>query len=231
MVLVGSAAASPYRLKTSPYSSHSLLLACLPARGDGRRVLDIGCGPGYLGQLIASRGFEVTGIEREAAPDFPSSVRLIRWDFDCGFPTVPQSYDYVICADILEHLKNPADLLRAARGVLTPGGTLLASLPNSGHLYFRWNVMLGRFPQHDKGLFDRTHLRFYTWTGWRALFAEAGWRIESLHSAGVPAGLALPRWEGTIPVRLLERISFESARAWKTLFAYQFIVAAHLEPA
>jgi hypothetical protein len=42
----------------------------------------------------------------------------------------------------------------------------------------------------------------------------------------VPIGLALPKWEGSAPVRALERMSYESARWWKKMFAYQFIVTA-----
>jgi SAM-dependent methyltransferase len=229
MVLVETPAASPYRLKISPYSSHSLLLWCLPQHGNGRRVLDLGCGAGYLSDLIAARGFVVTGVEKQALPGFPEKVQLIEWDLDRGFPPSAASYDYIVCADVLEHLRDPGELLRSAGRALAPGGILLASLPNSGHLYFRLNVLAGRFPQHDRGLFDRTHVRFFTWDGWRELFTGAGFQLVSVRSAGVPVGLALPRWEGSAPIRLMERISYETARVWKTMFAYQFIVTARPE--
>ena len=121
---------------------------------------------------------------------------------------------------------SPQGLLYSLRGLLATGGRLVASLPNSGHAYFRWNVMLGRFPSHDRGLFDRTHLHFYTWRGWVELFASAGFRIETVNCSGVPVGLALPRWRDTGAVRALERLSYESARWWKEMFAYQFIVTA-----
>jgi hypothetical protein len=120
-------------------------------------------------------------------------------------------------------------LLRECRERLAPGGALIASLPNSGHAYFRWHVLMGRFPQHDRGLFDRTHVQFYTWHGWVRLLARAGFLIEALHCSGVPVGLALPKWQGSFWVRALERLSYESARVWKSLFAYQFIVRARAE--
>jgi hypothetical protein len=75
-------------------------------------------------------------------------------------------------------------------------------------------------------LFDRTHLHFFTWQGWLDLFQSSGFRIETLRCSGVPIGLALPKWEGTAPVRAMERMSYESARLWKKMFAYQFIVTA-----
>ena len=117
-------------------------------------------------------------------------------------------FDYIICADVLEHLRDPLRMLRDCHARLAPGGALILSLPNSGHWYFRWNVLLGRFPQHDRGLFDRTHLHFYTWDGWVELLHRAGFEIEPLDSAAVPVGLALPRWDGSLAVRAMERLSY-----------------------
>ena len=221
-------AAAPYQLKDSPYSSHSLLLASLPASGGGRRVLDVGCAGGYLGAILAGRGYRVTGIDSPGAAraGFPDSIDLLEADLDLGLPPLTGRFDFVICADVLEHLRRPALLLRDLRNVLATGGRLAASLPNSGHAYFRWNVLTGRFPADDRGLFDRTHLHFYTWRGWLDLFHAAGFRIETLRCSGVPIGLALPKWEASAAVRALERMSYESARCWKKMFAYQFIVTA-----
>jgi len=220
--------AAPYQLKQSPYSSHSLLVGSLPATGSGRRVLDVGCAGGYLGAILAERGYRVTGIDTPGAASAgcPDAIELLEADLDLGLPPLSGRYDYVICADVLEHLRRPALLLRELRGVIAEGGRLVASLPNSGHAHFRWNVLRGRFPAEDRGLFDRTHLHFYTWRGWRDLLAGEGFRIESVRVSGVPVGLALPRWEGSAVVRAMERLSYESARCWKTMFAYQFIVTA-----
>jgi SAM-dependent methyltransferase len=224
------AATAPYEFKASPYSSHSLLLATLPADGRGRRVLDVGCAGGYLGEILAARGYRVTGIDAPGVYSAPDSIELLQADLDEGLPALAGQFDFILCADVLEHLKRPDGMLRDLRELLAPGGRLAASLPNSGHAYFRWNVLRGRFPADDRGLFDRTHLHFYTWDGWVRLFAQAEFRIESVESSGVPVSLAFPRWRESAVVRALERLSYETARAWTKMFAYQFIVTAAPEP-
>ena len=224
--MAAEAGAKPrYTFKASRYSSHTLLLARFPARGEGRRVLDLGCAAGYLSEILAERGYSVTCIDWPGTPH-PPTVEFSGADLDNGIGPVGGRFQYIICADLIEHLRDPLRLLKECRELLAPGGTLVASLPNSAHWYFRWNVLMGRFPQHERGLFDSTHLHFYNWAGWVNLLARAGFRIESVRCSSVPFGLALPRWEGTPLVSTLERISAGSARLWKTLFAYQFIVTA-----
>lgn len=228
-----SQASVRYRWKPSPYSSHSTLLRVLPAEGLGRDVLDVGCGDGRLASQLAARGFRVTGIDRpsEYPGDFPESVRHIERDLDLGLPHLYEKFDHVICADILEHLRDPAGLLRQIRDVMTPGARLIASLPNSGNIYFRGQVALGRFPQHDQGLFDRTHLHFYTWAGWRGLFESNGFRIASVDVTSVPFEQAFARNGSSGLLRAMEAAGFGFARAWKKLFAYQFVITAVAEDA
>ncbi|SRR5579883_18011 len=228
MPVASTVAPSRYQFKARPYSSHLLLLAEFPANGNGRRVLDVGCAEGYLAEILAARGFAVTGVDLPGTPH-GDSFQFVAGDLDAGLPAVNGPFDFILCADVLEHLRDPLGMLRQCRKLLAPGGALIASLPNSGHLYFRWNVLRGRFPRHDKGLFDRTHLQFYMWDGWTELLAGAGFRIERAQVSGVPVGLALPRWDDSAAVHFLEWLSFQSARLWKKLFAYQFIVRACAE--
>jgi SAM-dependent methyltransferase len=221
----GVGAPQQYAYKHTPCSSHSLLLADMPADGTGIRALDVGCASGYLTDLLAARGYRVTAIDRHnAAPAGAAEFHFA--DLDKGLPALAGRFDYIICADVLEHLRDPLQLLFDMRERLTPEGALLLSLPNSGHWYFRANVLAGRFPQHDRGLFDRTHLHFYTWDGWLDLLDRAEFRVEGVDCSAVPFSEAFPRWNTSLAVRALERLSYVSARVWKRLFAYQFIVRA-----
>jgi SAM-dependent methyltransferase len=217
-----------YAYKAGPYSSHTLLVDALHPHGGGKRVLDIGCASGYLAGILAQRGYEVTGVERPGGygDRFPEAVTLVEADLDKGLPPLQGKFSYAICGDILEHLRDPGSLLRQVAQILERDGLLIASLPNSGNLYFRLVILAGRFPQEDKGLFDRTHLHFYMWRGWRELFAAAGFQIDDRRVSGIPVGLAAPGWDGGVVIRALEWLAYAAARVWPTLFAYQFVVTA-----
>jgi SAM-dependent methyltransferase len=219
---------SVYPWKTSPYSSHSALLRLFPADGSGRTVLDAGCGNGYLAAALSARGFRVTGIDRPARHrhSFPASVQLIERDLDDGLPRLFEQFDYIVCADILEHLRHPGDLMRDLHNVMRPNSLLIASLPNSGHAYFRARVALGSFPKHDHGLFDRTHLHFFTRSGWQQLFQQSGFKIRTIAVTSVPFERAFASGGTSAVLRAAEWLSYQFARAWKTLFAYQFVVTA-----
>jgi SAM-dependent methyltransferase len=217
---------SRYTLKPQAHSSHSLILQLLPENGRGLKLLDVGCADGYLSRLFAARGFSVTAIDAVApqAQPLPDVIRFLETDLDHGLPPVADDFDFVVCADVLEHLRDPEQLLRQVRSRMTAGGKLVASLPNSGNLYFRLNVLLGKFPEHDSGLFDRTHLHFYMWKGWRNLLTRSGFRITAARQSVVPFSLRWPNHAGL--TALVESAYAVMARAWPRLFAYQFVIVA-----
>jgi SAM-dependent methyltransferase len=194
-------------------------------------VLDVGGGEGYLARILCERGYRVTCLAapNTVAPGLRQQVEVIEADLDFEFPSLPDRFFAVICGDVLEHLRAPEELLSRLTEVLEPGGVLIASLPNSGHWYFRWTILRGKFPADDRGLFDRTHLHFYTWDGWQDLFRRSGFRVEEFAPTAIPFGLAWGRSPDDIAVRIMEQLSYQLGRLRKTLFAYQFVVKCHLE--
>jgi SAM-dependent methyltransferase len=219
---------SPYVSKPERFSSHTRLLTSLPASGHGRRVLDVGGGEGYLARALSARGYEITVVAApgSAAADLQTVAAVVESDLDFTYPPLTGPFDVILCGDVLEHLRRPQDCLVWIRSLLAPGGVLLASLPNGAHLYVRLHVLAGAFPQHDRGLFDRTHLHFYSWSGWRAVFEGAGFSIEVCWPTAIPFGLMAGRWRHRWPITWLEALSYALAAGWKTLLAYQFVVRA-----
>ena len=222
-----------YQFKTSPWSSHSRILAYVMRWPRTTRILDVGTAEGYIGQSLRRAGFtQVVGLERDstsAASARASYTEVIEGDLDWpatwAWPAGRQ-FDVVICADVLEHLRDPWSALQRLNEVLVPDGRVLISLPNSGHWWVRLNVLCGRFPLDACGLFDRDHVRFFTWASLHTLLRQSGLAVErswitpipfaSLRRDGATAWLAL--WS--------EMLYHHLARVWKRLLAYQFVLAA-----
>lgn len=169
-------------------ASHALLLAEVPS---GSRVLDVGCAEGYLAALLKERGCDVVGMEADPAAAAKAAMvcdHVIAGDVED--PAIrdlaAHEFDRVLFGDVLEHLRDPAAVLRWARGIAP---VAVVSLPNIGHWTARREVLRGRFPQADHGLFDRTHLRFFTRATARGLVEDAGWRVTREQFAGAPLPL------------------------------------------
>ena len=138
-------------------------------------------------------------------------------------PAPPGPFDVIVIGDVLEHLRRPQDLLEQLRQHLAPGGQIVASLPNSGNIYFRLQILLGNFPEDEKGLFDRTHLHFWMLANWRGLFERSGYSFEIAEVPGIPVGLAIPS------LGWLDVLCSHLARGCTTLFAYQYLSVAKLK--
>ncbi len=146
-----------------------------------RRVLDVGCAAGLLGGLLKSRGHQVTGIELVPEAAEQAHKRLDRVELAdveaVGFPFSPKSFDAIIFADVLEHLIDPWRVLREAVALLTPGGRVVASIPNLQNLDVLRRLARGRWQYRERGITEFGHLRFFTLQTIRHLFGQAGLRL------------------------------------------------------
>ncbi len=216
----------PYTFKASPYSSHALVLKLLPERGEGRRVLDLGCGPGYLSSRLAARGFSVVAVDHLPPENLPGGVRFLSADLHACDPQVSGRFDFVLFADVLEHLLKPARLVAWALSHLEAAGRVVISVPNIAHLYVRLKLLVGNFDYASRGILDRTHLHFYTRKSFLAFLDECGLRCLELHVTPVPLELVVPEnWQGPV-FRGIHFLNACAARLFPRLLAYQFVCLA-----
>jgi SAM-dependent methyltransferase len=154
------------------------LLRVLPARLG--KVLDVGCGAGALGEELVrqAKADEVYGVDLSpdavaAANERLTRAHLVDLDRD-PLPFEPATFDTLIYGDVLEHLKFPWITLRAHRRLLKPGGRAFCSIPNVGYRVTLFKLLRQRWDYETEGLFDYTHLRFFTRRSLEAMFRNAG---------------------------------------------------------
>jgi GT2 family glycosyltransferase/tetratricopeptide (TPR) repeat protein/2-polyprenyl-3-methyl-5-hydroxy-6-metoxy-1,4-benzoquinol methylase len=210
------------------------VLAMIPT--DAKRVADLGCGGGRLGQLLKSRQpVEVWGVERDpvaathAAQSLDHVLNVNLDDDSWSLPT--GDLDAIVCADVLEHLRSPERLLRRCAGWLALHGSLIVSLPNLQHHSVVSGLLEGNFTYEPAGLLDEDHLRLFTWREIEKLFFRTGFRI--LERRVVP-GAGYADWNasgrpGEIHIAGLQINGLTAERA-EEFFAYQYLIRAEPAP-
>ena len=161
----------------------------------GRRVLDAGCGPGWALEELARAGFQAVGadISPAAVEDARSRGLDARVADLSGAPAdlaraAGGPHDAVLLLEVLEHLLDPLAAMRAAAGLLAPGGLLAVSLPNEISLPSRLRVLAGGLPF---GGHDDPHVRHFDRRLARGLFAAAGAEVL----AERPVSIFPPAWK------------------------------------
>ena len=155
-----------------------------------RLVLDVGCATGALGAEYKRRnpGCRYLGIEADAEAGRIAARRLdavAEVDVEAEpLPFGDGPFDCIVYGDVLEHLRDPWALLARHAAALAEDGVALICMPNAEHWSFAERLLRGSFDYEPIGLFDRTHLRWFTW--------------ETTHRAITGAGL--------VPLDVLPRI-------------------------
>ena len=211
-----------------PFEVTGVLRSFVP---EGARILDVGCGTGSLTEVVTKgKSTEVFGIE----PDRIRASKAQSRGFEVFCGTLSENYfsgrdafDVIILADVLEHVPNPAALLRLAATGVKPGGFLLISVPNVAHWSMRLHVLQGRFDYSETGIRDATHLRWFTFGSIRDLLYRQGFDILAYRAA---AGTWMPEYNRMpwkmVPHRIRRRMISALAGAMPTLFACQHVLKA-----
>jgi SAM-dependent methyltransferase len=224
--------AEPYSFKPSPNSSHAIILDMVDDSRP-RRVLDVGCGPGWVAGELRRRGHYVVGVDSVRYEGVESRVdEFYEADVEAGLPgAVDAEFDLIIAGDVIEHVRSPDRLMAQLARRLVNDGEVLASVPNFAHWYPRGRVALGLFDYDQRGILDRTHVRHFTRRSFRRLVRESTLELIELRYSGLPLGAI--GLDGLLP-RALQAIDRGLVATWPTMFAYQFVgrlrlAAEHLD--
>jgi 2-polyprenyl-3-methyl-5-hydroxy-6-metoxy-1,4-benzoquinol methylase len=151
-----------------------------------KAILDVGCATGATSARLKDLDAElhVVGVELD-----PAMAEVARGSLDevlLGDVCVlldegalsGRRFDCILLADVIEHVADPWSLLGQLVLHLEPGGTVITSLPNVRHISTLLSLLLfKRWPYRDRGIHDRTHLRFFAQRNLEELFGGAGLKV------------------------------------------------------
>ena len=172
--------------------ANSSLRKMLDLIGEAKKVVDFGCATGYLANLLQKKDCLVTGIEinpdaAKIAEKYCEKVIVADLDFVSIAEILPdEKFDVAIFGDILEHLRNPWQVLAQTKSILKEYGFVIASIPNISHGAIRLALLEGKFEYKKLGILDDTHLRFFTRATLRELFESAGYFIDVIDRTKLP---------------------------------------------
>jgi len=157
---------------------------------EAKLILDVGCSTGVLGAAIKARtGAQVFGIELSEDMANEALGRIDKVFIGDATETIlggklnGYHFDTIIFADVLEHLIDPWVTIRVAATYLNPEGTIISSIPNIRHIDTIYSLVVrGYWPYRERGIHDRTHLRFFTRKNIAELFEHANLSIDTIET-------------------------------------------------
>ena len=169
-------------------------------QGTPRRVLSLGCGTCATEVHLQQAGAEVIGIDVSAEAVAVANQRIHKAmvadvEKDALPELQPQSFDLVLCGDVLEHLRFTEHVLARLHGWLADGGALIVSVPNATHYTVVRELVFRRNWRYEAGgLFDRGHYRLFTKKSLLRLLGEQSFVVEEVTSIRSMTPKMRPVW-------------------------------------
>jgi SAM-dependent methyltransferase len=187
-------------------------------------VLEIGCGSGMLANILTlKKKCRVYCVDKD--PIISSFARgkcldILNIDIEnTELPYENRVFDRIIIGNVLEHMIEPEQVLIRLKKYLKRDGLLIYSVPNIVNWHSRMTIFFGKFEYGDGTVFERSHLRFYTLRSAKNLAVDSGYRIIWLD---VTPSIYLYS-------KKLNFLWYSMAKAWKNLFADEFIIIAKID--
>jgi 2-polyprenyl-3-methyl-5-hydroxy-6-metoxy-1,4-benzoquinol methylase len=152
------------------------------------KVLEIGCGTGNTLAYLKDNGHcdWIGGVElfADAASQAASKLDWISQDNieEMELQIEASSIDMILCLDVLEHLVNPQKVVAYLHTLLTPGGIIIASIPNVRHYSVVVPLVFGGQWEYKSagGILDNTHLRFFVKNTAIELMESSGLKLDKV---------------------------------------------------
>jgi 2-polyprenyl-3-methyl-5-hydroxy-6-metoxy-1,4-benzoquinol methylase len=157
-------------------------LKWLESMTNGRRLVEIGCGPGTFLMVAKSRGWDVTGVE-PAAPAAKQATEFglaVTHGYVGPFAAAnTRPFDAAALFEVLEHVPDPVAVLRAIRSLIVPGGAFVMSVPNLDDPYC--------LKQQIRSAMPPVHINFFNRRSLRKALESAGFEVVRFKSLPIPS--------------------------------------------
>ncbi|MFA6200192.1 MAG: class I SAM-dependent methyltransferase [Bacteroidales bacterium] len=188
------------------------------------RVLELGSASGYMTKYLKNElKCNVTCVElntemAKLSEVYSENMIVENLDNDYWINSIDGTFDYILIADVLEHLRNPQNLLKNAIKFLKKDGEILISIPNIAHSSVIFTLYDGDFTYQELGLLDNTHIHFFTWKTFNKMMLDLNLELlDECSKYKSPGCTELKKFIITHPL-----ISFLVIFR-KDVFVYQFV--------
>lgn len=179
-----------FELDMNSENSNSLILRGIKPNS---KVLEVGCAHGRMTKYLKEQlncTTTIVEIDEEAGRTASqwSYQYFIGKEADIqqvgliNYLSEGSKFDYIIFADVLEHLHNPEQVLEKSKDLLAPNGSIWISIPNVGHNSVLIDLWNDKFEYRNVGLLDNTHIKFFTYSTLLSLVVSLDFKVVSMHN-------------------------------------------------
>jgi len=154
------------------------------------KIIDVGCGNGFLAGQLLARGYNVTGLDasktgiKQARIKHPQGIFEVASVYDNLDEKFGNDWDIVISSEVVEHLYDPRLYASNISKLLKPNGVLLISTPYHGYFKNIALALAGAWDKHLTVLWDGGHIKFWSYCTLKKLLHESGFGKFTFQGAG-----------------------------------------------
>lgn len=199
---------------------------------EATKILEIGTGSGSLAAAIKKRNPAVEYVGVEVTTEYvelsrPRCDRVYLENFEKPSYKILQEIrdkDYIVFCDVLEHFVDPWSVLEMLKATMRPDGRIIACIPNTQHWSIQVRLNRGDWRYADRGLLDKTHVRFFTRETIIELFQKTGFKVIQMQ----PRIFDFPNQQKALGIvtQMTELLGGDVQQSRQDAIAFQFVVVA-----